>query len=493
MPIPTITTLPTPPTRQDPTNFADRADSFLGALPTFVTELNAVGDDIEASQTAAENASTYAWEAVDAAALVAGTTVWVTGTNYAQYASAIDPIDFKNYRTKTAGISNTRPGVDLSRWQLLSGLGDVTTDTTQTITGSKTFTNGTDFTTVNSGRVGHLRNKIINGNHIVSQTGVTSWAAVTNDQYLTDQWQFRKTGAVTAVLSATRTNEMSEFGLLYPVPLLDTPASLRATVTTAQASLGTGDELVGITQPIEGQFLTDLVGKPFSLSFWVKSDRAGTYCIALKRADGVYNLVREYVVNTVNTWEKKTLVIEGINLSHNTWSFTTTKSIELLFVLAAGASYRDSGTVGSWTTAPYLATTNQVNFVQTVGHKFAITGIQLESGPVATAFENTDLQTMTEQCKRYFRLSPAFSAWTVSTTTATVPMNDFAFGMRIQAPTIALFNGIGTFLDPTVAVRNITSITASATPHYLDLTVPATTANKMHVIFTNSFTASARM
>ena len=36
-----ITPLPTPPTRQDPVNFADRADTFLAALPTFATEVNA--------------------------------------------------------------------------------------------------------------------------------------------------------------------------------------------------------------------------------------------------------------------------------------------------------------------------------------------------------------------------------------------------------------------------------------------------------------------
>lgn len=36
-----ITALPTPPSRSDPVNFASRADAFLAALPTFVTELNA--------------------------------------------------------------------------------------------------------------------------------------------------------------------------------------------------------------------------------------------------------------------------------------------------------------------------------------------------------------------------------------------------------------------------------------------------------------------
>jgi hypothetical protein len=45
MPAP-ITPLPDPPSRADPTNFATRGDAFLGALPTFQTELNAYALDL---------------------------------------------------------------------------------------------------------------------------------------------------------------------------------------------------------------------------------------------------------------------------------------------------------------------------------------------------------------------------------------------------------------------------------------------------------------
>jgi hypothetical protein len=46
MPIPLITPLPVPPSRADATNFAIRADAFLGALPTFQTEMNAAASAI---------------------------------------------------------------------------------------------------------------------------------------------------------------------------------------------------------------------------------------------------------------------------------------------------------------------------------------------------------------------------------------------------------------------------------------------------------------
>lgn len=64
-----ITPLPTPPSREDPNNFAERADALLAALVTFVTECNATAADINADEiSAAASASTATTKAGDAAA-----------------------------------------------------------------------------------------------------------------------------------------------------------------------------------------------------------------------------------------------------------------------------------------------------------------------------------------------------------------------------------------------------------------------------------------
>lgn len=55
-----ITPLPTPPNRDDPANFATRADAFLGALPAFATEANALQTDVTAKQGIASDAATTA-------------------------------------------------------------------------------------------------------------------------------------------------------------------------------------------------------------------------------------------------------------------------------------------------------------------------------------------------------------------------------------------------------------------------------------------------
>lgn len=64
-----ITPLPTPPSREDPNNFAERADQLLAALVTFVTECNATAATMDAQTiSATSSAATATTKAGDAAA-----------------------------------------------------------------------------------------------------------------------------------------------------------------------------------------------------------------------------------------------------------------------------------------------------------------------------------------------------------------------------------------------------------------------------------------
>lgn len=130
-----ITTLPTPPSRQDPSNFNDRADTFLGALPTFQSEANALSTEVN---TRADNVQASA-NAVLAATNI---TKWVSGTTYAEGAVVWSPINGLGYRRITAsGSGTTDPSLDTANYKQVNGTGDVSTSGNQSIAGFKTFSN----------------------------------------------------------------------------------------------------------------------------------------------------------------------------------------------------------------------------------------------------------------------------------------------------------------------------------------------------------------
>lgn len=63
----TIAALPTPPTRDDPDNFAALGDAFLGALPAFATQTNAVASEVNAAKVSVDAQAALVLPAASAA------------------------------------------------------------------------------------------------------------------------------------------------------------------------------------------------------------------------------------------------------------------------------------------------------------------------------------------------------------------------------------------------------------------------------------------
>jgi len=133
MPAPTITTLPPAPSRSDPTNFATEADAFLGALPTFGTESNALGTYLDgvgvavdadataaaASASAAAGSATAAAASATAAALEAA--AWVSGASYTVGYVVWSLVNYGTYRAKTIHTGQTTdPSLDTTNWALVA-------------------------------------------------------------------------------------------------------------------------------------------------------------------------------------------------------------------------------------------------------------------------------------------------------------------------------------------------------------------------------------
>lgn len=121
-----ISPLPTPPSREDPTNFATRADAFLGALPTFQSEANALQTDVNSKQTTASTAATTATTQAGIATTQAGIATTQAGiattqagiaTSSASSASA----SWDLFDDRMLGAKSSDPTVDNDGNPILTG------------------------------------------------------------------------------------------------------------------------------------------------------------------------------------------------------------------------------------------------------------------------------------------------------------------------------------------------------------------------------------
>jgi hypothetical protein len=365
---------------------------------------------------------------------------------------------------------------DGTTWEVYTQIGVnggsvVTLNDTQTLT-NKDLTSGTNtfpanfgartFTSVNGGQLAGLRNKIINGKMEIAQRG-TSFAAA--DGYGLDRWRYsRSTTAVATISQQADVPSSNEF-----------QSSLRAAVTTADTSIAAGEYAI-IEQRIEGYNARDLIGRTFTLSFWVRSSKTGVHCVSLVNSSADRSYVAEYTVNAANTWEQKSVTITGGLTTAGTWNWTNGVGLYLQFMLAAGTTWQT--TAGAWQTGFFMTTANQVNCLDTIGNIFAITGVQLEVGSVATPFEHRPFGTELALCQRYcqrFNSTAANSYFSYSGATGSTSTGVFL--RPFQVPTRVPPTGITASAASgfTIQINGVTSSTATS----VAFTGTATTTNAL--------------
>lgn len=244
------------------------------------------------------------------------------------------------------------------------------------------------------------RNLVINGAYQVFQRAT---AATTADGgYNTaDRWRMGEAGdgAYTTERSTDHPN-----GSGY---------SLKAQVTTADTSVAAG-HYAYIYQQIEAQNLQHLLygtsaAKTLTLSFWVKSNKTGTYVFDLRKPDNTHlHYNEEFTISSANTWEKKTITIvpdSNVTASGGAIANDSGSGLEVGIGLKWGSTYT-GGTSGSWSTnSNDYATSNQVNWMDSTSNNFYLTEVQLEVGDKATPFEHRSFADECERCKRYYQKS----------------------------------------------------------------------------------------
>lgn len=246
---------------------------------------------------------------------------------------------------------------------------------------------------INAVKPEHDKNYIINGDMRIAQRG-TSFPAIAGSTYSLDRYtNINNTSAVFTITQDSDVPTAIQAGYFFQ-------NSLKIDVTTADAAVAAGDR-VQIRQVIEGYNWADIAQKKFTLSFWVKATKTGTYCVSLVNNGSDRSYVAEYTINSTLTWERKTITIAA-SPSAGGWNYTNSVGIVLSWTLMAGTNFNT--TPGAWQTGNLHSTSNQVNSMDSVSNDFWLTGVMVNEGAVAAPFKlfGEDFDQEFEQCRRYY-------------------------------------------------------------------------------------------
>jgi len=263
------------------------------------------------------------------------------------------------------------------------------------ITTSKLADDSVTNPKLSTGSQQNFRNIIINGDMSIAQRG-TSASGLTGGAYNTADRFYLNMGT-----AGTWTNTIST-----DVPTGQGFAkSFKLDCTTANASLSAGSYMT-VQQRFEGQNLQYLKkgtanAESLTLSFWVKSNKTGTYIAYLRDGDNTRDISKSYTIDSANTWEKKTLTFAGDTTG--TLDNDNNLSFYVYFWLAAGTDYTSGTLATSWqsSTAANNAV-GQVNLADSTSNEWLITGVQLEAGTTASDFEFLPVDVNLQRCQRYY-------------------------------------------------------------------------------------------
>jgi hypothetical protein len=275
----------------------------------------------------------------------------------------------------------------------------------------------------------NFRNIIINGDMSIAQRG-TSESGITSSGYYT-------VDRMNAVISSQGTWTQSQS--------TDVPSgqgfakSLKMDCTTADASPAASD-IVRIQQGIEGQNLQYLKygtssAESTTLSFWVKSNKTGTYVIQLLNGAVSKQVGKTYTISSADTWEKKTITFPG----DTSTALDNDNSAELYvqFCLGTGSD-RSSGTLSStwksFVSADQFAG-QTVNLADSTSNEWYITGVQLEVGTTASDFEFLPFDVNLMRCERYYKkvlIMDGFGGQSIARTSSATGATEFQVGIQGQ-------------------------------------------------------------
>lgn len=234
------------------------------------------------------------------------------------------------------------------------------------------------------------RNRIINGNMLIDQRNAGASVTSISATYIVDRWMaFDSVGS-------KFTAQQNAGSVTPPVGFTN---YLGAT-STSSYSITSSDQF-NFQQRIEGFNVSDLAwgtanAKTITVSFWVYSSLTGTFGGSILGAS-TRSYPFDYTISSSNTWTYITKTIPGD--TSGTWNTNNGVGLRIYFSLGTGST--NSAASGSWLAGSYQSVTGATSVVGTNGATFYITGVQLETGSIATPYERQIYSDQLAQCQRY--------------------------------------------------------------------------------------------
>jgi len=181
--------------------------------------------------------------------------------------------------------------------------------------------------------------------------------------------------------------------------------SWKILATTAESAVA-ADERVRFRQNIEGQNLQQFAfgtsaAKSMTLSFYVKSNKTGTYAVNLEQDDASRVIGSTYAISSADTWEFKTITVGGD--TSGTINDDNGAGLILSWYLLAGSNYTATDNTSYGASADgKQAYGHSTTWGQATNDNFFITGVQLELGEQATPFEHRSFGDELARCQRYY-------------------------------------------------------------------------------------------
>ena len=281
---------------------------------------------------------------------------------------------------------------------------------------------------------GASKNLIHNGAMTVNQHGSTASGANNLDRFKSTWYDLSSVAVATVTKDA---DSPAGFG-----------SSMKFDVTTQDTSFAGAYYLV--QQYIEGQNLQHLnYGTSDALtttfSFWFKTTVTGIYSAFLTTRPTDVSYIREFTVESSNTWEFFQVTFPG-----NTGAVIADSAAAALGLGITFASSVLTGAVDQWQAGNDVGgSTNQVNGVSSTSNNILTTGWMLEVGETATDFPHKSYGDELLTCQRYFEVHNFNSVAGEMVSLCNLWDDEFGAGIinyteKRVTPTIAV-TAVGTF------------------------------------------------